>query len=102
MIIVTGIIEVETEAELLRVTETLNRRARKSRADEGNIDYMFSVSLENPLQVRLTEIWESESLLDAHLMVPDDEFNAVIAGAKIVSASVNMHEVAHTKELLRR
>lgn len=102
MIIVTGTIEVESEEELKRVTETLNRRALKSRADEGNIDYVFSVSLENPLQIRLTEMWESEALLNAHLMVPDDEFNALIAGAKLSSAAVDMHEVTASRELLRR
>lgn len=102
MIIVTGTIEVETAEELHRVTETLIRRAAKSRADEGNIDYTFSVNLENPLQIRLMEMWQSEALLDAHLMVPDDEFNALIAGAKITKAAVDMHEVSATRQLLRR
>jgi quinol monooxygenase YgiN len=102
MLIVTGIIEVESEEELVRVTETLKRRAVKSRADEGNIDYVFSVSLENPLQIRLTEMWASEDLLNAHLMVPDDEFNNMIATANIKSAAVDMHEVSASRELLRR
>tara|TARA_R110002110_G_scaffold247241_8_gene463583 strand:+ start:164 stop:472 length:309 start_codon:yes stop_codon:yes gene_type:complete len=102
MLIVTGVIEVESEAELERVTDTLKRRAVKSRADEGNIDYVFSVSMENPLQIRLTEMWESESLLNAHLMVPDEEFNNMIANAKIKSASVDLHDVSDSRELLRR
>jgi len=102
MIIVTGTIEVDNAVELERVKSALIRRASKSRVDEGNIEYVFSISLENPLQIRLVEKWQSEALLDAHLMVPDEEFNDVIATAKITHASVDMHEVSVSKELLRR
>lgn len=102
MIVVTGTIELKTAEELDRVKSTLIRRAEKSRADAGNVDYVFSVNLENPLQIRLVEYWESEDLLNAHLMVPDDEFNVVIANAKIESAIVDLHEIATSRELLRR
>ncbi|MFT4633146.1 MAG: quinol monooxygenase YgiN [Candidatus Azotimanducaceae bacterium] len=101
MIIVTGVIELESVAELERVKSALIRRANKSRVDAGNIEYVFSVSLENPLQIRLVETWESEVLLDAHLMVPDEEFNDLIATAKITLATVDMHEVSVSRELLR-
>ena len=102
MIIVTGIIEVESATELERVKDALIRRANNSRADEGNLEYVFSVSLENPLQIRLVETWQNEALLDAHLMVPDEEFNDMIATAKITLAIVDMHEVSASRELLRR
>ncbi len=102
MIVVTGTIELENAEELERVKGALIRRAEKSRADEGNVDYVFSLNLENPLQIRLVEYWQSEGLLNAHLMVPDEEFNAVIASAKIKSAVVDLHEVAESRELLRR
>lgn len=102
MIVVAGTIEVETEQELERVKAALVRRSAKSRADEGNIEYVFSVSIENPKQIRLFEMWESEDLLNAHLMVPDDEFNQMMATAKISSAKIDMHDVATSRELMSR
>ena len=53
MILITGTIKVETAAELERVKDALIRRAKRSRQDTGNIDYVFSTSLEDPLEVRL-------------------------------------------------
>lgn len=102
MIIVSGTIEVESEEELERVKSALIRRAAKSRTDEGNLDYVFSVSIENPLQIRLYEEWVNEDLLNAHLMVPDDEFNGVIANARLSSARVVLHEASDARELMTR
>jgi len=48
MLIVTGIIRVESEDELVGVKAALVKRAIKSRQDAGNIDYAFSVSVEDP------------------------------------------------------
>ena len=102
MILVTGTIEVESVDEVQRVKAALIRRAEKSRADEGCIDYVFSIPLDHPTQIRLFETWESEELLDAHLMVPDEEFNQLLAGAKLVTAKVDMHLVAETRTLMTR
>jgi quinol monooxygenase YgiN len=55
MIVITGIIKLESENELARVKEALIRRAIRSRADAGNIDYVFAQSLEDPTEIRLTE-----------------------------------------------
>jgi hypothetical protein len=35
-------------------------------------------------------------------MVPDEEFNLMLAKADIVSAEVGMHEVSGSRELMRR
>lgn len=102
MIVVSGVIQVATKDEIDRVKAALVRRAEKSRADEGCVDYVFSQSLDNELEIRLFEIWESEELLNAHLMVPDEEFNQVLATAKLSSARVDMHAVTSSTELMRR
>lgn len=102
MIIVTGKIEVSSSDEIERVRSALVRRAEKSRADEGCLDYVFSVAVDKPTEIRLFEVWESEELLDAHLLVPDEEFNQMLAGAAISSARVVMHEVAESRELMAR
>lgn len=77
-------------------------RAQRSRKVKGNLDYSFSVSLEDPTEIRLTEKWESDELLQAHLQLPDEEFNQFIATAKIESAVVIANEVSSERELLKR
>ena len=46
MLIVTGVVKLETEEELARVKQTLIKRARKSRQDGGRIAYTFSINPE--------------------------------------------------------
>ena len=102
MIIITGTIKVESEAELLRVKDTLVRRAVKSRADAGNIDYVFTQNLEDPSEIRLVEKWESDAALNAHLEIPDEEFNAVIGSAKLTGAVVTAVEAGEERVLMQR
>ena len=102
MIIISGVINVESEEELQRVRAALIRRAERSRSDAGNIDYVFAQNLENPTEIRLIEQWESEQLLNQHLQIPDDEFQEVIGTAKITSARVVAHDGDNERVLLER
>lgn len=102
MIIITGVIKVESEDELNRVKSALVRRAERSRADRGNLQYVFSQNIEDPTEVILTEKWEDEASLQAHLAVPDEEFSKVISSALIQSAVVVSGEVASERVLLER
>ncbi|WP_420639245.1 putative quinol monooxygenase [Candidatus Poriferisocius sp.] len=61
----TGALPPEnTEAFMAAATEM----AAASRAEEGNIEYCFSV--EAPGKVRFFECWESEEALTAHFTAP--------------------------------
>ena len=102
MLIITGTIRVESEEELTRVKDALIRRAKKSRKDAGNIDYVFAQNLEDPTEIRLTEKWVSEASLNAHLQIVDEEFSAVISSAKIKSAVVISYDASGERELLNR
>jgi len=102
MLIITGTIKLESEDEFARVRAALVRRAERSRADEGNLDYVFTQNLEDPTEIRLVEKWISEELLNAHLQQPDEEFNNIIATAKIDSAVVVASDINGERELLRR
>jgi len=102
MLIVTGIIKIESVEELERVKNALVKRAVKSRGDEGCIAYTFSANLEDPTEIMLTEKWENEELLNAHLQIPDEEFNSLIGTAKIERVLVVSNEVITEKELLNR
>ncbi|MEM9621901.1 MAG: antibiotic biosynthesis monooxygenase [Pseudomonadota bacterium] len=102
MILITGTIMLESESELATVRDALVRRAERSRGDNGCIDYQFSVSLDNPKEIRLIERWESEALLEAHLAIPDPEFTETIGRGKIATAVVEAHEVSASREMMRR
>ncbi len=102
MIIITGVIKVESEGELNRVKSALARRAERSRADKGNLQYVFSQNIEEPTEVILTEKWEDEVSLQAHLAVPDEEFSKIITSGLIQSAVVVSGEVASERVLLER
>ncbi len=48
--------------------EAANEMAAASRAEDGNLEYVFSV--EAPGKIRFFEIWESEEALGAHFTAP--------------------------------
>lgn len=102
MIIVLGKIVLDSPAEADRLLAALAARAHRSRADAGNLEYVFSRSLESASEIRLTEIWESEALLMAHLQVPDPDFNALLATARIRSALVKAYDGTNERTLMTR
>ncbi len=102
MILITGTIVVEDEAEAARVRDALAARARRSREDAGCIDYAFSQALENPCEFRLVEKWESQADLEAHLAIPDPEFSELLEGARIASAVAAAAEADGEREMMRR
>ncbi len=102
MIIVSGSIKFESVEELENAKQALMDRAARSREDVGCIDYVFSQNLEDPAQIPLTEKWESDELLKAHLAIPDEEFGALMATAKIASAIVVSSESGEEQILMQR
>jgi|TARA_B110000881_G_scaffold40727_1_gene33212 hypothetical protein len=63
MIIVTGTVKFESLDEVEQVTKVLIGRAQRSREDAGCINYNFSKDLEDPMEICLTEKWQSAELL---------------------------------------
>ncbi len=102
MIIVTGSIKLESVEEFESARQALMNRAQRSRADAGCIDYAFSENLEDPTEIRLTEKWENAELLQAHLEILDEEFNAVMATAKISTANIVSNEAGENRGLMQR
>lgn len=102
MVIVLGKITLQSADEATRVLSALIDRAKKSRADEGNIEYSFSRSLEDTKEILLTEVWESEALLMAHLQIPDPDFNNVLATARIERAVVKAYDALNERVLMTR
>ena len=102
MIIVTGIIKLESVEELDNTKTALMNRARRSRSDAGCIDYAFAQNLEDPTEIRLIEKWENGELLKAHLAIPDEEFGTLLSTAKITSAIVVSCESEEEQVLMQR
>jgi quinol monooxygenase YgiN len=102
MVIILGKVKLETQQEAERIIEALQRRAEKSRSDAGNVDYAFSLNVEDASEVRLTEIWESETELNAHLADPDPEFSEALATAKIASAEIKAYDGTNERVLMKR
>lgn len=102
MLIILGTIRLESAAEAERLIPALERRAVRSRRDDGNIDYVFARNIEQPAEICLIEKWTSEACLNAHLQRADEEFDRVLAGAKIERAVVVASNIAGERELLRR
>lgn len=65
MIIVNAIVETDATS-LEAVRQALATMERASRAEEGCDDYTFSVELNAPNRIRITERWQSEAALTAH------------------------------------
>ena len=102
MIIVSGSIKFESVEELENANQALVDRAVRSREDAGCIDYVFSQNLEDTAQIHLTEKWENDDLLKAHLAIPDEEFGALMATAKIAPAIVISSESDEEQILMQR
>ena len=102
MILITGTIKVATEAEADQALDALTGRAHRSRQHEGNIEYVFSQNIEDPTEIRLLEKWSSEAALNAHLTIPDDEFDTIMRTATIETATVVCYDVANERVLMQR
>lgn len=102
MVIILGTIKLESESDFEKIKDALVRRAERSKADKGNIEYEFSRSIDDPTEIRFTEIWEDEDALNAHLQVPDEEFSAVLANTKIAAAVVSSYDASNKRVLMER
>ena len=88
MVIIIGKIKLASVEECSRLHGILKERASKSRGDAGNMGYTFSQNIEDPSEICLTETWESEDALNAHLQIPDPAFFEALETARIERARV--------------
>ena len=69
MIVVNAKIE-STAEDIAAMKAAIAVMEQKSQAEEGCYDYTFSVELNNPNVIRITEKWESMEDLKAHFQEP--------------------------------
>lgn len=89
MIVVNARIEA-TEATIAAMKDAIAAMEKASRAEAGCHDYTFSVELNDPTCLRITERWEDMAALQAHFGTPHMQaFRAAMAAhpPKAISAS---------------
>lgn len=69
MIVVTGIVEVDPE-NLEAMKGAMAAMEQASRAEPGCGDYTFSVEVNDPSKVRITERWTDKAALAEHFASP--------------------------------
>ena len=92
MIVVNAIIEADA-ASIDAMRDAIATMEAASRAEEGCHDYTFSVELNNPDVMRITEKWESMEALAAHFTMPHmADFQAAMAANPPKSVSASFYE----------
>ena len=66
MIVVNAVVE-STEEDIAAMKGAIAIMEQKSQAESGCHDYTFSVELNNPRVLRITERWDSMAALTAHM-----------------------------------
>ena len=93
MIVVNATIEATAETiEAMR--EAIAKMEAASQAEDGCYDYTFSVELNNPNVLRITEKWESMNHLAAHFATPHmADFQAAMGANPPKSVDAKFYEV---------
>ena len=93
MLVVNAAIE-STVDDIAALTEAIATMEAASRAKDGCQDYTFSVELNNPGVIRITEKWNSVDDLKAHFAEPHmATFQAAMAEHAPASLDVKFYEV---------
>ncbi len=79
MIVVNVAVE-SNEADIAALKSAIATMEKASRAEEGCDDYTFSIELNNPNMIRITERWHSMEALQAHFQTAHmAEFRSAMA-----------------------
>ncbi len=99
MIVIAGSVRVK-EGALDRMISDASAMAVASRAEDGCVDYRFSVDLEDPNVVRLFECWRDQKVLEEHFSTPHfAHFSTAIEGAIEDRADLVRYEVSSSGPL---
>ena len=92
MIVINVTIDSSAEA-ITALTATIAEMEQASRAEDGCEDYTFSVELNAPHRVRVTERWRDEAALRAHFASEHmATFNAAMAAHPPAKVDVKCYD----------
>ena len=66
MIVVVGYLTLKADAKDAAVA-AVRELVTATRAESGNVDYRYSFDLDDETRLNLTEIWDDEDALNAHM-----------------------------------
>lgn len=93
MIVVNGKVRT-TREDIAALTHAISAMEAASRSEQGCLDYTFSIELNDPEVIRITEKWDSLEALKAHFATPHmAEFQSSMGAHPPVSMDVNFYEV---------
>jgi quinol monooxygenase YgiN len=93
MIVVNAVVKT-TQDSIAALRSAISAMETSSRAESGCEDYTFSVELNDPNTVRITEKWHSVEALKAHFATAHmAEFQKVMGTHPPVSMEVKCYEV---------
>jgi len=93
MIVVNGIVR-STQEDIVALQGAISAMETASRAEEGCLDYTFSIEVNDPEMVRITEKWASVEALKAHFGTPHmAEFQATMGKRPPQSMEIKVYEV---------
>ena len=93
MIVVNAIVTT-TQEDIVALQSAISTMEAASREEPGCLDYTFSVELNNPNVMRITEKWQSLDDLKAHFATPHmAEFQGTMGGNPPASLDVCFYEV---------
>jgi quinol monooxygenase YgiN len=92
MIVVNAIV-TSTQEDIVALQSAISTMEAASREEPGCLDYTFSVELNNPNVLRITEKWQSLDDLKAHFATPHmAEFQSTMGGNPPASLDVCFYE----------
>lgn len=92
MIVVNATVKTSKE-DIASMKEAIASMEAASRAEEGCRDYTFSVELNDPDVLRITEKWDSVEALQAHFATPHmAEFQSAMATMASPSVDLSFYE----------
>lgn len=93
MIVVNGILKTSQEA-ISALQGAVATMETASRAEEGCLDYTFSIEMSDSTVIRITEKWENLESLQAHFNTPHmAEFQAAMGAYPPESMEAKFYEV---------
>ena len=92
MIVVNAVVK-STQEDIVALQGAISTMEAASRAEEGCLDYTFSVELNDTAVLRITEKWVTLDDLKAHFATPHmAEFQAAMGQHPPVSMDVKCYE----------
>lgn len=100
MIIVMGHAKLGA-GEIERLAEPIARQIAATRAEDGCLHYGYSRDVLDPDTLVVCERWRDNEAIAAHFASPHmAEFNAVLAGAKVLEVSIKAYENGEVRTLM--